>query len=183
MAAQQLSTQFIGVSTNSKVDPAWLFANLSKADNNRARRVFNAMLLPKRQSGFGVVPFDPLQFGRAAQEFHIDHILPESLIFRNKPGEHEANSLRNYAPLPSNLNQVAKATSASEKLKANGLYDNYINGTTHKVHPYCQWLVNPHASSKNQPDLDSQALLEPNKTPAIGDERLRFIRDELVERL
>ena len=86
----------------------------------------------------------------------------------------------NFAPLPSNQNRVARATSCSSKLSKGGIYDNYVS-VSENPHYYCQWLL------KNQgaygSDLDRQELLEPNVDPDIGMERLEWIAGNLFRRL
>ncbi len=142
--------------------------------------MFNAMLLPVKASGFGG-PFQPLPFGRAASGFHIDHLIPESMLQENNPGYEEGHTLRNLAPLPSNQNRIAKATSCSSKLGAGGIYQNYIANPQALVHPYCAWLVQQQGGLGAA--LDAQMYLEANQNPAIGADRVTHIQSSLVTRL
>lgn len=173
-AADAMSNEFLSISLSTQVDRGWLLAALNRTDKKRAPRAFNAMLLPPQQPSGG--PFAPLKFGRRSQYHHVDHLLPESMVHTNQPGEAEAQALRNLAPLPTNQNRVAKATSCSSKLAANGIYDNYLQ-TTPNPHPYSAWVVA--AQGGYGSSLDKQELLEPNQSPDIGTERIEHIADVL----
>lgn len=179
--SDSISVDYIGVNINSPLDPLWLESVLNQIDKKRASRVFNAMLLPNKSTR-GTV-FNPLSFGRSSLNFHIDHLIPASLLNTVAPGGAEGNLLRNFAPLPTNQNRVAKATSCSSKLGAGGIYSTYLSGTTHQVHPYCNWLVNAHSIAYSAIELDNQAKLERLATPDIGTTRIQKIRDELLVRL
>jgi hypothetical protein len=179
--ADEISRQFLSIDLASAVDVGWLHGALLQADKNRAKRIFNAMRLPTRQTGFGA-SFAPMTFGRRSVDYHIDHLIPESMLKANQPGYGEGSTIKNFAPLPSNQNRVAKATSCSSKLDENGIYGAYISGTG-TVHQYAVWLVKDHARQSQPAQLDDQALLETNATPAVGDQRLDKIATELIERL
>jgi hypothetical protein len=174
-----ISRQFIGKTTNQQLDRQWLISSLSKVDKNKAKRIFNAMLLPIR--GSLSYSFSPLQFGRASVNFHIDHLIPQSLLGSAQGDEGE--TLRNFSPLPQSQNRQAKATHCSSKLAPSGIYDNYIRGGTHPVHPYCNWLLNSYVTLPTPSDLDRPELLEPNRTPSIGTDRIEYITDELLVRM
>jgi Protein of unknown function DUF262 len=179
--AEAMSTQFLKIGLGAQVDAGWLRGALLQADKNRAKRIFNAMRLPARVLGFGG-PFSPLIFGRRSIDYHIDHLIPESMLIANVAGIAEANGIRNFAPLPSNQNRVAKATSCSSKLTDTGIYGAYIGGTG-MVHQYSVWLVKDHAPKYSPPPLDDQKALEINASPGIGDARLEKISAELISRL
>lgn len=179
--ANEISTQVLHIGLSMSVDAGWLRGALLQADKNRAKRVFNAMRLPSKQTGFGS-PFAPMAFGRRSVDYHIDHLIPESMLVANQAGYGECNGIKNFAPLPSNQNRVAKATSCSSKLGENGIYDAYVTGAG-TVHQYAVWLVKDHAKQYQPSQLDNQALLETNATPAIGDARLEKIVTELLDRL
>lgn len=181
--ADQLSKAAVGITVLDEVDWNWLTTVLNKADKNKSKRIFNAMLLPPKSNGFGTVPFSPLIFGRRSKEFHVDHLIPKGQLQSNAPGYEEGERLRNFAPLPSNQNRVAKDTSCSAKLAPGNIYDTYISNTTVPVHPYCEWLVRTHGPSVSASDLDRQELLERNRTPDLGDRRIQFIADTLKERI
>jgi hypothetical protein len=180
IAADQMSTQFIGINLSSNVDRDWLRASLNRTERTRARRVFNVMLLPERSDGFGSQPFPRLEYGRRSQQYHIDHLIPESMKVMNSPGYNEIDTIRNFAPLQTNQNRAAKATSCSTKLGSGGLYERELQ--LREYHPYCVWLVEDHAP-RYSGSLDAQQYLEPNQSPNIGDERIDFIADYLLPRL
>ncbi len=182
--ADAMSNRFVGVSVDDELDRQWLVTVLNRVDPNRAKRVFNAMLLPNKREGFGTRPFTPFIYGRRAHQFHVDHLIPQRLLQPNAPGAEEGNTLRNLAPLPANQNRVARATNCSSKLGRGGIYEAYLNSTTHAVHPYCQWLVTVHYPQITTPsDLDRQELLEPNRTPDIGSSRIKYISEYLLPRI
>ena len=175
-AGDAMSNEFLSTSLSSQVDRGWLVAALNRTDRKRAPRAFNAMLLPPPQPGGAT--FEPLEFGRRSTMHHVDHLLPESMLNANSPGEAEAHTLRNLAPLPTNQNREAKATSCSSKLAPTGIYDNYVQANLNP-HPYSAWLVA--AQGAHGAHLDVQDLLEPNQTPDIGTERINHIADKLEE--
>lgn len=179
--ANAMSLEFLGVDLSVAVDPGWLRTSLVKADRNRSKRIFNAMLLPQRGAAVGG-PFDPLPFGRKAVEYHIDHLIPEAMLAENTAGYPEGQTIRNFSPLPSNQNQAAKATSCSTKLGPGGIYMAYVTGGG-LVHPYAHWLTHQHAPPLAANELDDQRYLEPNRVPAVGDDRLEHLAGELDIRL
>jgi hypothetical protein len=177
--ADTLSVNFVGRSIATSLDPQWLETHLASVDQKKAPRIFNAMMLPLRATRGAA--FAPLTFGRRARDFHVDHLIPESLLSLQMPGGLEGETLRNFAPLPTNQNRVAKATSCSAKLGAGGIYAIYCAGHTHKVHPYSKWLTAnvPRAVTT----LDNQAHLEKNSNPDIGSQRIAHIASELLARI
>lgn len=178
--ADQISNQFLRRDISTSVDIDWLKTALNRVDKNRARRIFNAMLLPEKATGWGTRVFEPNRYGQRSQQYQIDHLIPETMKTMNAPGVREINTLRNFAPLLANQNRVAKATSCSSKLGTNGIYDMAIsNGLSH---PYCIWLVQQHAPGQLV-FLDAQRYLEANASPSIGDERIDYIADYLIDRL
>jgi hypothetical protein len=176
--ADELCHEHTARRLNQPVDPAWLESKLGEVDKNKAKRVFNAMLLPPLISPNA--QYSPLVFSRRRNSFHVDHLIPESTLAPHTPGSAEGTTLRNLSPLPSNLNIAAKATSCSIKLGPNGIYDNYCRAAG-TPHPYCNWLVN--AAGVQGADLDKQGLLQPNSQPDVGTQRISKIRDELRSRL
>lgn len=179
--ADRLSTKFVGRSLTGNLDQQWLETHLSRVDKRRAPRIFNAMLLPLR-SHLGSA-FHPMRFGRAALDFHVDHLIPEALLKMQAPGGLEGQTLRNFAPLPTNQNRAAKATGCYVKLSSGGIYDHYVNaGTTHAVHPYCRWLLTS-TGSPYATVLDTQANLEKNSAPDVGSLRISKIANELLVRI
>ncbi|MEH7158973.1 DUF262 domain-containing protein [Neobacillus drentensis] len=177
--ADLISKDFIGKKTQQPLDWQWLVSNLNKVDKNKSKRVFNAMLLPDR--GTVITNFYAICFGRSAVNFHIDHLIPQSLL-SNAQGD-EGETLRNFAPLPQSQNRAAKATHCSSKLSPNGIYANYLLGGSHYPHPYCEWLVNNYHTFTTPSDLDRPELLELNQNPDIGTERIQFIADVLISKI
>ncbi|MED4461845.1 DUF262 domain-containing protein [Metabacillus fastidiosus] len=181
--ANSLSHYFVSLSIDQQLDDQWLRTVLNKVDIKKAKRVFNALLLPPKAAGYGVPPFVPFKYGRSARDFHVDHLIPDRLLVRNTPGASEGQTIRNFAPLPANLNTVAKATSCSAKLAPQGIYYNYINSSIHPVHPYAQWLVQHHSVTIPSTDLDRQELLETNRTPDVGTDRINELVIQLLTKI
>jgi len=179
--AEEMSQAFLEISIKARVDQGWLRGALIQADKNRAKRIFNAMLLPQKSTGFGG-HFSPFTYGPKSINYQVDHLIPDSMRQLNAPGYSESDGIRNFAPLPTNQNREAKATSCSSKLQANGIYDVLISGAGN-IHPYWVWLVKHHYPRYQPAQLDNQGLLEVNANPPIGDARLDKISSELLTRL
>jgi hypothetical protein len=177
--ADDMSMAFLALDTSQTVDVNWLKTVLKRVDRKRAQRVFNALRLGEKTLGWGS-EFLPDNYGTRAIDYHVDHLIPTSVIDIHGDGANEAQKIMNLAPLPSNQNRVARATSCSSKLANGGIYDNYIS-TSDSPHEYCQWLVQSQGSYGS--DLDRQELLEPNMNPDIGIERLGWIAANLLQRL
>lgn len=180
-----VSISFVGKAIVDSLDQQWLEMKLGDIEQKRAPRIFNAMLLNDKVTAespnFGAL-FTPIKFGRAAVDFHVDHLIPDSLLNTSLPGGVQGQSLRNFAPLPTNQNRVAKATNCSSKLSPGGIYESYCTGSTHLIHPYCQWLVLVGATA-NAAALDSQSNLENNSIPDIGSARIRQIATILLAKI
>jgi hypothetical protein len=177
-----MSRQFLHIGLSSSVNLGWLRAALLRTDKQRAKRIFNACLLPLKTGKRGA-SFAPIVFGRGSKQFNVDHLIPESMGIRNSSGYAEINGIGNFAPLPSNQNRAAKATSCSTKLAKGGIFDVYLQGQAHPAHPYCTWLVQNHALMFAGPQLDDQRLLEVNATPAVADARVDQLQNLLVSRI
>ena len=178
-AADAISKRFTGRPVGVALEPDWFISNLRNADQRRAPRVFNAVRLQDRTAGWGAA-FDPDIYGSASSQYHVDHLIPKSVIQKTQPGARECDLLVNFAPLPSTLNRAAKATPCSSKLSGGGMYDNYVRSSA-SVHPYCQWLVT--SQSAHASDLDRQELLEWNQSQRIPDGRLGWLADRLMTRV
>lgn len=144
----------------------WLKQRLRVADKERAARIFNACLLPPRnQAGSN---FNPISYGRRQGQWNMDHLIPKISILRARPGEHEANRLPNFAPLPSGVNRSIRNNPCSTKLGPLGPYAPIVAS-----HPYIQWLVQTHFSTHTGGTvLDDQACLVANSTSHVGDQRI-----------
>lgn len=156
----------------------WLKANLASADSKKARRIFNACLLPERAKRGDT--FSPKIFGRKSKEWQVDHLLPQKLLTKNQPGYQQEIRLQNLALLPASDNRKASNTRCSEKLKPGGIYDKCIQKQTTN-HPFIQWLVQNQGS--HSAALDDQSLLESNANPNIGNARIEALVDLLLPRL
>jgi hypothetical protein len=177
--AEHIAETYSRGRVSQPVDRDWLRSVLRRIDQRRAPRIFNACLLPERAEGWGK-QFAPDSYGVRSMQYHVDHLIPRSVIEVDEPGELEAEALVNFAPLPSNLNKVAKATSCSHKLGGGGVYETYVKG--HKSpHPYCSWLAATQGSLGS--DLDRQDLLEPNQKPDLVGARLDWLVERLGSRL
>lgn len=177
--ADELSQASVRVPVGQPVAQDWLRATLRRVDKQKSPRMFNAARLPLKSAGWGTA-FVPDRFGMRATEYHVDHLLPTSIVDRNQPGAVEAETLANFAPLPSNQNRVAQATSCSSKLCAGGIYGAYVHSHA-APHPYCQWLVQNQGGAGS--DLDRQELLEPNQQPDLVGPRIDWWVDRLQDRL
>jgi hypothetical protein len=163
---------------NASPNRDWLYQKLRQSELSRAPRIFNAMLLPDRAQTGG--SFSPLNFGRTG--WQVDHLIPKASFKENLPGIDERDNICNLAPLPANANIQMKHQMCSVKLGPGGVYSAVVRN---KGGPqYLAWLTRTHypayaATGK----LDNQAFLERNTNPAIGDERIKYITDVLVDKL
>jgi len=175
--ADELSVHYLGRALQLAVDRDWLVSTLKQADQRRARQVFNACFLsPIGSTG----AFTPYVFGKKAQHYQIDHLIPDSVILSNKPGGPEARLLTNFAPIrrPTNIRQLN--VPCHQKLASGGTYDGECQNDP-RVHPYVQWLVANQGQYWNQ--LDRQEHLQALANPGIGDQRIQWIADWLIQRL
>src|SRR5207248_284259 len=133
-----------GRNLTTQVDRSWLTATLKTTDQGRAARLFNACLLPLSTAPGS--PFDPQLYGRKGTVYQVDHMIPESIIdaSANQPGEPEARTLRNLAPVRRTANNAQGNLSCASKLAAGGAYANECVNDPN-VHPYVQWLVSNQA--------------------------------------
>ena len=172
-----MSQDFIGRSISQTVEQLWLQARLKDTAKGRAPRIFNACLLPRH----GAVPsFLPQNFGRKANEYQVDHMIPESTLKKDALGESEGRLIMNFAPVRRTSNIKQTYLQCSLKVCRGGSYDNECTNDQN-VHPYIVWLVNN--QSKHGSFLDRQDLLQPNSQPAIGDERIDWLTEKLIHRL
>jgi len=174
--ADLISQRFLGRKLSENVDRAWLVATLKKTDQNRSARVFNACLLPVPPS----TGFHPMVFGKRAMTYQIDHLIAKSVLNKNQPGEPEGKLLMNFAPIRRSANNSQSNLSCSAKLSPGGSYSIEC-ANDRDVHPFVQWLVGKQAPYQSQ--LDDQEFLVTNANPPIGDERIGWIADYLIERL
>ena len=177
-AADDISKQFIGVPLANPVNRDWLVAALKQSDKKRAPRIFNACWLPVH--GAPASGFTPQLYGKKTSNYQIDHLIPESALQSNLPGEPEGHLLGNFAPIRRSANNRQTNVQCSVKLAAGGSFESEINNDpTH--HPFIDWLVQHQRAQ--QSFLDRQDLLQPNSTPPIGEERIAWIADRLLKRI
>lgn len=181
--ATKINSESNAGNLDSDPDEGWLVQRLRKVEPSRAKRVFNACLLPERTDL--VTSFNPLIYGIKAGEWNIDHLIPKSQIISEKPGDEEGDQLPNLAPLTSELNTQAKNYPCEQKLGPTGMYSKIVS-----KHNYIHWLVNVHY--KNYKDkklkdsshsLDSQDCLVVNAEVNVGDDRIKKIFSILKSRL
>jgi len=178
--ADEVSDFATGRTLANPVDQAWLTATLKTTDQGRAGRVFNACLLPPATTPGAA--FDPQSYARKGNVYQVDHMIAESIIDANanQPGEPEARTLRNFAPVRRTANNAQANLSCAAKLAAGGSYANEcINDPN--VHPYVQWLVANQAA--HGAFLDQMERLQPLSTPPIAEDRITWLVDRLLGRL
>jgi hypothetical protein len=148
----------------------WLRAQLDRCDIKRSRRVFNACLLPVRNTS---TLFQPITYGKKAIQHQIDHLIPKANVPALSPGSDRVDSLRNLAPLPQPLNKTASNMICSVKLAAGGPYTQ--PGAV--AHPYAAWLSSVQGGLASA--LDDPARLSSD----IGTARLDVLATWLCDRL
>lgn len=175
--ADALSRHFLGKGLGENVDRDWLVASLKSTDIKRARRVFNACLLPEH----GAAPqFQPHRYGRAAEDYQIDHMIPASVLREHQPGGPEGDLLMNFAPIRRTTNIRQLNIQCSQKLTQEGVYENEIKQNP-ESHPYLYWLVQNQRHYSNR--LDDQALLQTASEPPLASARIEWIAERLMVRL
>ncbi len=169
-------------SLDSSPNEGWISQGLRKSGTNRARRIFNACLLPNRTDEGG--DFTPIEYGTKKNQWNIDHLIPKVKTILNKTGEDEMDEIHNFAPLPSELNMKAKDYPCERKLKPDELYS-----TVKSRHPYLEWLCTEHYEEfKDKIEggvhlFNSQDCLVVNATTPIGDKRIEEIKKLLKNKL
>lgn len=158
--------------------PGWIKAQLLNINKEKAKRVFNACLLPLNSNLGG--PFQPMIFGRASNMWQIDHLIPEKLLVKARSGYLEGQRIQNFAPLVSQQNKAASNTQCSSKLAPGGIYENLVLTTT-GIHPFLSWLVGTQLNMGAP--LDDQTLLQPNSAPNVGDQRIAQLDSMLASRI
>jgi len=177
-AADDISFQFVNSHLTNQVDRAWLVSMLKQTDKKRAPRVFNACLLPTIASGG--TAYQPQRYGMRTHHYQVDHLIPESGLTLNAPGEPEGRLLTNMAPVRRCANNRQTNLQCSAKLAPGGSYSSEIANDP-SVHPYVLWLVSSQAPLVSY--LDDQRLLQPNLNPAVGEDRIAHLADMLIDKL
>jgi hypothetical protein len=173
----QLSRNFLGKGLAEQVDRDWLVATLKFGDQKRARQIFNACVLPERDTE---AAFHPHRYGRTSDDYQIDHMIPASILEAHLPGGPEGQLLMNFAPIRKTTNVKQLNIQCSQKLAHGGVYQiECVNNED--THPYLRWLVETQGGHGSQ--LDLQELLQPAAKPPIAAERIEWLADRLVGRL
>lgn len=175
--ADALSRNFIGKGLNERVDRDWLVASLKASDIKRARRIFNACLLPDES---GETAFHPHRYGRNADEYQVDHMIPASVLRKHQPGGPEGNLLMNFAPIRKTTNIRQLNIQCSQKLANRGVYEIETEENP-DTHPYLRWLVQTQRNYSNR--LDDQALLQTASEPPLAAARITWLAEQLIGRL
>jgi len=175
--SSQLSRHFIGKGLDEVVDRDWLVATLKASDQKRARQIFNACLLPELDSG---TSFQPHRYGRNAEDYQIDHMIPASVLEPHQAGGSEGQLLMNFSPIRKTTNVKQLNISCSHKLAVGGVYQmECINNEN--THPYLRWLVENQGIIGSQ--LDLQELLQTAATPTIAADRIDWLAERVMTRL
>lgn len=175
--ANQLSRSFIGKSLAETVDQDWLVAKLKEADQKRARRIFNACLLPEKGTGSA---FNPHRYGRRAEDYQIDHMIPDSVLEPHQAGGPEGQRLMNFAPIRKTTNAKQLNIRCSAKLAEGGIYQMECV-TDRQTHPFLKWLVESQGLETSR--LDNQELLQTAATHSVAAARIKWIANYLADRL
>jgi hypothetical protein len=175
--ADRLSRNFIGKPLEERVDRDWLVATLKSADSKRARQIFNACLLPEHNTGSS---FHPHRFGRNAEDYQIDHMIPASILEPHQAGGPEGQLLMNFAPIRKTTNVKQLNIACSHKLAEGGVYQmECINNSD--THPYLRWLLENQGPEGSL--LDVQELLQTAASPNLAAQRIEWIADRLLSRI
>ena len=171
-AAQALSHTYLEIKMDEPVDMAWLTSKLQQIEHNNAQRVFNLCRLPELNDDSGFTPDD---YNRNKDGYIIKQLIPvKPSAIKNQPGELQIKKLPNLIPLPPNL--LIENVDCSDKLT-----ELSKSMPEEKAHPYLKWLVDNQA--KYQAQLDEPKFLEPNISPNIGVERIKWLASHIVKRL
>ena len=153
----------------------WMKLSLRRAGRNRARRIFNACLLPDRTDRTG--KFHPVEYGTKHSQWNLDHLISKAASDSLEIGHEEMDQIMNLAPLPSYVNIKTKNYSCERKLKTQE-----ICSAVEDKHPYLKWLVNDHYPAyqyamkiDGKHPLDLPEFLVINSDHAIGDDRIAKI--------
>lgn len=172
-------------SLDSGPDAAWLTQSLRRTNLAASKRVFNACLLPDRDtSDEDDLAFSPFRYSRGRTNWTIDHLIPRSEIISDRgPGHYEGNTICNFAPCQGRHNSALKTNPCSWKLTHNS--SPYRSESDYHIHPYHAWLIGEHVEEHRESlrSLDEKELLVVNAQPPIGDRRLLFLVEQLSNKL
>jgi len=177
--AEKLNRPDMGELSNPNND--WIRSGLRKANTERARRIFNACLLPDRDKNGA---FCPLRYGNRENEWNIDHLIPKSTKKKNQRGDDEFEQIMNLAPLESKLNKNIKNHPCNKKIGKDGVYREDSSD-----HPYIKWLIDEHHNAyKDKTEqgknvLELQEMLVINAKHGVGDARITKIAELLEQKI
>jgi hypothetical protein len=163
-----------------------------------AQIVFNATLLPKRHGGSSLAlgsQFTPVEFGRGANKWQVDHLIPENSFSARTTGIEYRDTLRNFCPVLGSDNGSYKATDCSVKLdSSSAFYSTYLTdarkfppGST-RPHSFISTLLTKQSvaggdARLNQPKGLAERIGPGRPNRCFGEERLEILCDLLIERL
>lgn len=177
---------------------AWLRNALDGINGTAsAQIVFNATLLPPRHGANSVPlgsPFTPVDFGKGANKWQVDHLIPDNNFSSGTIGVADKDTLRNLCPIIGSDNGSYKAMDCSGKLNTSAAYyATYLSdprkcssGT--QPHPFINALLTKQGVPGGDKFLNDKAGLSDSvgtgrQKRCYGDERLTILSDLLVDRL
>ncbi len=120
----------------------------SKKKSANPKIIFNACLLPDRNSRLGRSQFHPMIYKNGTNYYNVDHLIADSQKNTSARGLLELQNMVNLAPLEWTKNVLASSTECSLKLSTSAIY-----GTIKDKHPYCKWLVEVHYTNHENDDI------------------------------
>lgn len=167
---------------DASVGEAWIKSNIRQSNTGKARRIFNACLLPSSNSNNS---FQPLYYG-PGNGWAVDYLIPKKSRSRSSVVDEQMDALVNKIPIRSDLKKKLKDKSCLEKINPGGVLEKIKNR-----HPYMMWLVNEHhkkyadtiLEGTDKHVLDSPKCLSDAADPSVGKERLDKIAELLRSRL
>jgi hypothetical protein len=177
--------------------PMWLQLALNDVRGpGTATVAFNACLLPvihgNNPQAFGS-PFNPTTFGRGANNWQIDHLIPQN-SFRPllSPGDPFKDSLRNFCPIIGSDNAAYNARDCAQKLDlATANLATYRTDARKmpggNVHPFIEALLTRQGANGGNAELNQRDwLINPTPVPGnrcYGDERIEILVRLLQDRI
>jgi hypothetical protein len=180
------------------VATAWLRNALEGINGTSSAQVaFNATLLPPRHGANNLAlgsPFTPVEFGKGANKWQVDHLIPDNTFSSNSVGIAAKDTLRNLCPIIGSDNASYKAMDCAGKLdRSAAYYATYLSDarkfpSSSQPHPFISALLAKQGVSGGDRLLNDEAGLEEQvgtgqQKRCYGDERLTILCDLLVDRL
>ena len=163
------------------VDEYWIKTNIKKSNLNKLKRIFNACLLPTKNSA---QIFQPLQYG-SGNGWSIDHLIQNGKQTKNNEEHEYIETVMNKIPTLTTIKKSLKNNTCLEKIKSDDMCD------IKDLHPYLEWLIETHCTkyesliSKdgNTHVLNLPKYLSDTSDPPIGTDRLEKITELLHNRI